>query len=137
MEIEYNSPIHNYNYRQIAVNFIENYANSSQIGFLFVSSYYDANALVSIHIHRGADHLLYEMIGPEQTKTQFNAIGINTIKYYNLTHTSQPLGKKSVFVTFHGNIDINGIQYKVISTFNLKLIHGVPKIFNHVLEIFF
>ena len=127
----------NYNYQDIAKNFLEKYTSANIISFFSVDHYYDTNSSISLHLHQSSSNILHEIIGFNNFRDKMAGMNVYLIKYSNLVFTSQPIGENGIVISFHGKAEINGVLYNVLSTLVLRIISGTPKITNQILNIFF
>lgn len=127
----------NNNHQEIAKYFIEKYAYASILGMNFLESYYFSTATISLHIHRGLENRLIELVGFTSFKNKLIEDNINVIRYNNLTYTSQTLDNKRIIITIHGKAEINYINYNISVVFVIKNINDSLKIVNHIFDIFF
>lgn len=127
----------NANYQAIAKDFVEKYLTANLFGISNLSFYYNDNTCISIHIHQSSNHTLYEIVGHNNYKNKLAELSINTIRYYNLICTAQPVGKKSILITTNGKAEINNRHYNIMTTFIIQLGNDqFSKITNQILEIF-
>lgn len=125
-------------YHQIAKDFLEKYVSSNLLGLGFIGDHYHFNALCTIHLHKNGTHDVHELVGFSNFKNKLNELGINLIKYYSSVFTTQPLAKKSIIISFCGQVDINTRVYNIETVFVIKQndIFGPFKITNHMLNVF-
>lgn len=126
----------NHLYKDLAKDFLEKYAASNTIGISCTSHYYNSDTLISLHIHQNGTNYLYELVGHTNFVNAITTIGIPMLKYHTIVHTSQPVGKKCVMVTFYGYAEISGRNFQVESTIIFKMVSGSPRIINQVINIF-
>jgi hypothetical protein len=137
MQIQVTTQINaNNDYRTIAKDFIEKFASANTTGVGNIGYYYNADSLISLHIHQGPNNFLFEITGYNNLKIKFAEMGIHFIKYDNIVQTAQPLGKNNVLLTIFGRAEINGKIYNIMSTFIIKIILGTNKITNQIFNIF-
>lgn len=129
-------PNPNANYREISKEFLEKYITSNMLGVTCMGHFYDTDCLISLHIHQYGINYLYELVGYENFKNKLIELGITLIKYHTIVATPQPVGKKSVIVTFYGLAEVNGKNYQIESSVILQIEQNVIKITNHTLNIF-
>jgi hypothetical protein len=125
----------NQNYATISQAFLENFAVSSTLDINNVSDHYIPNVSISLRIKRGTTNNLNEFTGYTNLKNKLHEFGIYSIKYYNITYTSQPVHKNNILISLHAKADINGKHYNILSSFLLRISNGTPKIINYILEI--
>jgi hypothetical protein len=131
------APTHiNQNYKTIAQDFITQYSSANALGFACVGSFYNSEAICTLHIHKATEHMLFETAGYTATKNKLAELGITVLKYSGVTFTAQPVGRHSVLITYHGQIDVNGKNYSFDSTVVVKIGIAVPSIINQMLQIF-
>ncbi|XWV26051.1 putative orfan [Tupanvirus soda lake] len=137
MQVQITTPLNpNHDYQVVAKDFLEKYVTAISIGVVTIGHFYDANTSISLHIHRGNENHLFEIVGHNNFRNKLVEFGIQTIKYSNVVYTTQPVGKNSILITMHGRADINGVTYTTINTFIIRITSGLPRIINQVLEIF-
>lgn len=123
----------NKHYRSIAKNFFEKYVNVTDN---IRATYYDTNAFISIHIHDSNQAgILYESVGYDNFISRLTELKVHGLKYCSSTFTAQPISTDMVIATFNGKVDINGINYGVVSTFVVKHHETGAKITNHMMDI--
>ena len=121
------------NYQNIAKDFIYNYCTTAGLNIFFTSIFYTKDTLCSIHII-GSTNQLYEVIGTDDILKKLNELGITTMKFITQNYTVQPINQNIILITFHGNVEINGRNYTIISTVLIH-IESIPKIHNHIIDI--
>jgi hypothetical protein len=126
----------NHNYQSLSKDFIEKYANATALGISYTEQYYNSNTSVSLHVHHTSNNQLHEVLGHTNFKNKLLEFNINTIKFSNISFTTQPLGKNSVVITMTGRVEINNNNYTSVNTFIVKINSGTYKILNHIFEIF-
>jgi hypothetical protein len=67
---------------------------------------------------------------------KFHEMSIHSIKYHNITQTSQPVKKTDILITFFGQAEINNHNYNIMTVLEISHISGTFKITNQILNIF-
>ena len=129
-------PKQNIDFLATAKDFVDKYCDANKLGIALLGSYYNAQSLFSINIHNNNQHKLFELVGHHNFVNKMGELGIFFVKYYDLSCTAQPLGKKRILITMHGKADIHGFHHNIITNIILKITDGSPRIANHILEIF-
>ena len=132
-------PITNQPYQTLAKKFIDKYISMVGFGISNCGSCYSDISKISLHIHNNTNNCnqLYEIIGYDSFKTTLLGLAIVQIKYNNVIYTCQPVGKKSILISFYGLSDINSKYYQTLSTiiFSIDKINSC-KVINQTIDIF-
>src|SRR5207244_1584269 len=124
-------------YSAIAKEFADKYFDSNKFSISNIGYYYDDNSRISLRIYYNCDNKLYDLTGYHNLKNKLADLGINSIKYYDLRCTTQPIGKKDILITVHGKANINNSHHNIIATFVLHVSsEKIIRIINHILEIY-
>ncbi|AYV85081.1 MAG: putative ORFan [Satyrvirus sp.] len=134
MQVTQTNP--NHNYQEISKNFMESFISSNNLGINYIGHHYTLDARISIVVHQGFGNHMYELVGYTNLKLKMAELNINTIKYSNIFYTPQLLGKNSIVITTFGKAEINNNQHNIMATYIVRMTNGMPKITNHILDIF-
>jgi hypothetical protein len=126
----------NNNYQLIAKDFFEKYANASNKNISYLSNFYHQSSLISINIYHGVHNDLYELTGFDDFRNKLIDLKINSMKYHSMNYTSQPIGDNSILIIYMGKVEINRMNYSVITTFIIKNFNFGAKIINHIINFF-
>ena len=120
----------NTNYTGIAKTMIEKIMANQN------SPYYISESVFSIQL-TGVANYLYEYTSYANFYAKLNELGMNNVKYLNVSYTAQPLGKHNVLANYQGDLDINGSVYKFSSSIIIKVNSLFNNITHHIINIFY
>ena len=139
MQFVFTTPCQPASYQTTAKDFLEKYAASNNLGIAFISDHYHPAALFTIHLHDNSKnlHQLYEVSGYSNFKNKLADLCIHLIQYQPGPFSAQPVSKKSILISFCGQVVINGKSYMTETVLLLRINDtGSYKIANHILNFF-
>ena len=126
----------NNDYQNLGKDFVEKFSQSNLLGVSYTSTFYSNESIISVHVHQTSKNQVFECTGFNQYITKMNELGVSVLKFSQYVYTVQPIGKKSILTSMHGQLDINNITYKFILVSMVEVNNGTYKIVNQIYDIF-
>ncbi|UMZ08187.1 hypothetical protein [Acanthamoeba polyphaga mimivirus] len=124
------------NYEQIIHNFVQYYRIINLFGVSYSEKYYNEQIHgfpnhYSIHLS-GNISGKYRLDNYKSFLSKFNELGIKNIHYNNTNFYYQLINPKCISLVMFGSVYHQNKSCNIISVINLRVIHNIPKIINHM-----